>query len=85
MLVELYEGEMVNFDLINPDMNQSDDEVINQKYISGDVRIVTEQARYPLDNITPMLNTGKYKLTPEYQRRRRWDNDKNQNLLSPLL
>mgnify|MGYP005767948035 FL=1 len=85
MLVELYEGEMVNFDLINPDMNQSDDEVINQKYISGDVRIVTEQARYPLDNITPMLNTGKYKLTPEYQRRRRWDNDKKSKLIESFI
>lgn len=85
MLVELYEGEMINFDLANPDVGYIDDEIINKKYVSGEVRIVTEQARYPLDNIAPMLDSGKYKLTPEYQRRHRWDNDKKSKLIESFI
>lgn len=85
MLFELYEGEMINFDLVNPDMGYTDDEIINKKYVSGEVRIVTEQARYPLDNIVPMLDSGKYQLTPEYQRRHRWDNDKKSKLIESFI
>lgn len=85
MLFKLYEGEMINFDLVNPGIEYIDDEIINKKYISGEVRIVTEQARYPLDNIAPMLDSGKYKLTPEYQRRHRWDNDKKSKLIESFI
>lgn len=85
MLFNLYEGEMIDFDLVNSDMGYIDDETINKKYVSGEVRIVTEQARYPLDNIAPMLDSGKYKLTPEYQRRHRWDNDKKSKLIESFI
>ena len=85
MLFKLYEGEMINFDSVNSDIGQADDEAINKKYVSGEVRIVTEQARYPLDNIAPMLDSGKYKLTPEYQRRHRWDNDKKSKLIESFI
>lgn len=85
MLFKLYEGEMINFDLVNSDIGHIDDETINKKYVSGEVRIVTEQARYPLDNIAPMLDSGKYKLTPEYQRRHRWDNDKKSKLIESFI
>ena len=85
MLFELYEGEMINFDLVNPSIGHIDDEIINKKYVSGEVRIVTEQARYPLDSIVPMLDSGKYKLTPEYQRRHRWDNDKKSKLIESFI
>lgn len=85
MLFKLYEGEMINFDLVNLDEKHIDDETINEKYVSGEVRIVTEQARYPLDNIAPMLDSGKYKLTPEYQRRHRWDNDKKSKLIESFI
>lgn len=35
------------------------DDEINEKYINGEIRIVTEQARYPLDTICSMLDSGK--------------------------
>lgn len=62
----------------------SDDE-INEKYIKGEVRIITEQARYPLDTICNMLNSGKYKLRPEFQRRRRWDRGKQSRLIESFI
>ena len=34
---------------------QLSDSEINEKYLKGDVRIVTEQARYPLNQIKIML------------------------------
>lgn len=48
------------------------DEKINEKYLKGEIRIITEQARYPLDTISTLLLSGKYELNPEYQRRKRW-------------
>lgn len=45
---------------------------IVEKYKKGEYRIVTEQARYPLANIKSIFE--KYNLTPDYQRRRVWDN-----------
>ncbi len=48
------------------------DEKINEKYLKGEIRIITEQARYPLDTISTMISSGKYNLNPEYQRRKRW-------------
>ena len=57
-------------------------EELNSRYVKGEIRIVTEQARYPLAGILAMLEEqiegedGKkelrYKLDPEYQRRHRW-------------
>jgi hypothetical protein len=48
------------------------DSEINEKYQRGEIRIITEQARYPLDSISTMIQSGKYNLNPEYQRRKRW-------------
>lgn len=75
----LFEKEKVNFNSEELKMNFSDDELINRKYVSGEVRIVTEQARYPLDTIKTMIDSGKYKLNPDFQRRHRWSNEKNQD------
>ncbi len=57
------------------------DEELNSRYAKGEIRIVTEQARYPLAGILGMLKEEiegeggtkelRYKLDPEYQRRRR--------------
>ncbi|MBW4666208.1 MAG: DUF262 domain-containing protein [Cyanomargarita calcarea GSE-NOS-MK-12-04C] len=62
----------------------SDDE-INEKYKKGEIRIVTEQARYPLDSIEPMLDSQKYILNPEYQRRKRWDNTRKSRLIESFI
>lgn len=62
----------------------SDDE-INEKYKKGEIRIVTEQARYPLDSIETMLDSKKYLLNPEYQRRKRWDNARKSRLIESFI
>lgn len=82
---KLYEGELMDAVLDNADGTEISDEEINTKYVAGEVRIVTEQARYPLDTIVPMLESGKYKLTPEYQRRHRWDDDKKSKLIESFI
>ena len=64
--------------------NLSDDE-INDKYKRGEIRIVTEQARYPLDSIETMLDSKKYILNPEYQRRKRWDNTRKSRLIESFI
>ncbi len=64
--------------------NLSDDE-INDKYKRGEIRIVTEQARYPLDSIETMLDSNKYILNPEYQRRKRWDNTRKSRLIESFI
>jgi len=62
----------------------SNDE-INAKYKRGEIRIVTEQARYPVKSIKTMLESGDYKLNPEYQRRKRWDNGKKSRLIESFI
>jgi hypothetical protein len=61
------------------------DNSINEKYMKGEIRIVTEQARYPLDSISIMLGTGRYDLNPEYQRRKRWDNIRKSKLIESFI
>ena len=64
--------------------DMTDDE-INEKYIKGEVRIITEQARYPLDTICGMLDSEKYVLRPDFQRRRRWDRGKQSRLIESFI
>ncbi|CAA6694980.1 MULTISPECIES: DUF262 domain-containing protein [unclassified Lentimonas] len=61
------------------------DEEINNKYREGEIRIVTEQARYPLNTIASLVRDGGYKLNPEYQRRHRWSNKKRSTLIESLI
>lgn len=61
------------------------DEQINEKYAKGDIRIVTEQARYPLTAIVNMVESGDYDLNPEFQRRRRWDIKKQSRLIESFI
>ncbi|MCK6595954.1 MAG: DUF262 domain-containing protein [Bacteriovoracaceae bacterium] len=65
-------------------VNLSDDD-INVKYTKGDVRIVTEQARYPLSTIPSMLGSGDYILRPDFQRRHRWNDRKRSKLIESLI
>jgi hypothetical protein len=60
-------------------------EEISDKYIRGDVRIVTEQARYPLNTIMTMLSSGDYNLNPEFQRRKRWSPSKQSRLIESFI
>ena len=73
-------------------------EELNSRYAKGDIRIVTESARYSLAGILSMLKeevpvdgqTGgekekRYKLDPEYQRRHRWSNQRKSKLIESFL
>jgi hypothetical protein len=58
---------------------------INAKYKRGEIRIVTEQARYPIKSIQGMLEGGDYKLNPEYQRRKRWSLGRKSRLIESFI
>lgn len=79
------EGEVFNRDKIKLAVVAMTDEEINAKYKRGEIRIVTEQARYPVKSIKAMLDGGDYKLNPEYQRRKRWDNGKKSRLIESFI
>jgi len=65
--------------------NSISDKEINDSYLKGEIRIVTEQARYPLDTIPNLLNSGKYNLNPEYQRRKRWSIQQKSRLIESFI
>lgn len=67
------------------DFSQSSDNKINEKYQNGEIRIVTEQARYPLNSISRMIESGNYILHPEFQRRPRWDRKKQSLLIESFI
>ncbi|MCG8556433.1 MAG: DUF262 domain-containing protein [Proteobacteria bacterium] len=92
----LLQHEKVSFgaDAAKP---KATDEELNSRYAKGDVRIVTESARYSLAGILAMLEepvelegTGgekerRYKLDPEYQRRHRWSVERKSRLIESFL
>lgn len=90
----LLEFEKISF---NKQTNKpkATDEQLNSRYAKGEIRIVTEQARYPLTGILGMLKEemdgedGKrelrYKLDPEYQRRHRWSVQRKSRLIESFL
>ena len=81
----LFEGERISWTQSEEQNKIVSDSAINEKYISGEVRIVTEQARYPLDTIKSMVESNKYELMPAFQRRHRWDNDKKSRLIESFI
>lgn len=81
----LIPGEDVDLNPRVLEMRHIPDDIIDEKYVRGEVRIVTEQARYPLSSIPGLLNSGHYLLRPEYQRRHRWSNDKKSRLIESLV
>lgn len=85
--MSLYNGEKLNFENNIEVNDQLTDEMINEKYLLGEFRIVTEQGRYPLDTISSQIvnNPKIYKLNPEFQRRHRWDNKKRSALIESLI
>lgn len=66
-------------------ISSSDVDTINEKYLKGDVRIVTEQARYPLNQIKAMFETESYDKHPEFQRRHRWSDEKKSRLIESFI
>ena len=74
--MEYFEGEKFINKKAEIEKIENTDEKINKKYDSGEVRIVTEQARYPLPTLKEMFSKDKYNLHPDFQRRRRWSQEK---------
>lgn len=69
---------------LKQNINLSDEE-INDKYKRGEIRIVTEQARYPINSIRTMLESGNYERNPDYQRRKRWPIEKKSRLIESFI
>ncbi len=90
----LLKFEEVSFDA-HAAKPKATDEELNSRYVKGEIRIVTEQARYPLAGILEMLKAESdgeggqkerhYKLDPEYQRRHRWSPERKSRLIESFL
>jgi hypothetical protein len=62
------------------------DEEINSKYGSRELRIVTESNREQLPNFVEALKRpGWMKLRPSYQRRPRWDRERQSKLIESFI
>lgn len=92
---ELLPGERVVFEDLEEKPAATDEE-LNRKYVKGEIRIVTEAARYSLAGILTMLQETveaedggeeepRYKLDPEYQRRHRWSVERKSRLIESFL
>lgn len=92
--IKLFDGEKLPIqEKENPSQKPHpvNDESISAKYIAQESRIITEQARYPLESIVRMLDAetddgvSKYKLDAEFQRRRRWDRKRQSRLIESFI
>ncbi|MBI5845718.1 MAG: DUF262 domain-containing protein [Deltaproteobacteria bacterium] len=82
----LFENEKIDFTVEKgPNPTQASDDALNERYNAGAVRIVTEQARYPLPQIPQMVASSDYRLDPDFQRRHRWDNIKKSRLIESFI
>src|SRR6185437_3370535 len=92
--VSLFPGETID-DLRPKESPHLTDAQLNKRYVEEGVRIVVEQARYPLNQILTMFTDtfvtesgkteAKYKRDPEYQRRHRWDDGRRSRLIESFL
>ncbi len=86
MSENLFENEKVElFQQLDDNNSKLSNEEINEKYKKGEVRIITEQARYPLNTIVNMVNSEDYILNPEFQRRHRWDITRKSKLIESFI
>lgn len=71
----------------NKQVPKSNTTLINEKYMKGDTRLVTEQARYPLPTLKELFSKGStYELQPDFQRRKgRWSNEKKSKLIESFI
>ncbi len=90
---------LLPWEIVSPPMDTSavtaSDEDLNVRYVKGEIRIVTEQARYSIGTVRQMLATEveggdgagekQYQLDPEYQRRHRWSKRQKSRLIESFL
>jgi hypothetical protein len=83
---ELMPGEELGLAAeVSEDVEAQSEEAITSRYVSGEIRIVTEQGRTQLPEVPGIIDSGRYKLQPEYQRRRRWSAEKQSRLIESFL
>lgn len=85
MALNLYDFEVMNLISKGNKKKNMTDEEINEKYESGEHRIVTEQGAFKLDLISAIFSHKKYNLKPEFQRRITWDNKKRSKLIESFI
>ena len=85
MQYSLLSGEEIDFKPSVELQQKSTEESINKKYATGEVRIVTEQARYQLTSIPAMIEGDDYELNPEFQRRHRWSVEQKSRLVESFI
>jgi len=84
--MSLLEGEELDFKVdVEAPTAPITDEIVNEKYARGEIRIVTEQARYPLSTVPSLVESSAYELSPEYQRRHRWSVEQRSRLIESLI
>lgn len=73
--------------IISNDKNETrmSDEEINQKYIKGEARIITEQGAIKLPLVNGAFTSDSYTLRPKYQRRITWDSKKRSKLIESFI
>lgn len=82
--MKLYEGERL--ELSKFDKNQLNDCDLVDKYKSQYNMVLTDQARYPIDQVYQMFsNQEKFELNPDYQRGVVWDSVRRSKLIESLL
>jgi hypothetical protein len=82
---DLFEDEDIRFDDLDEVPSALTDERINEKYARGEVRIVTEQARYPLATVAKLFGSSEYQMNPEFQRRHRWSAHQQSKLIESFI
>ncbi|MGE7185588.1 DUF262 domain-containing protein [Peribacillus sp. NPDC006672] len=84
--MDLLQGEILDFNNFKQKKSKKINvQSINEKYLKGDTRIVTESARYPLNQIVSMVESEDYELNPDFQRRHRWDLERKSKLIESFI
>ncbi|NFI38002.1 DUF262 domain-containing protein [Clostridium botulinum] len=84
-MIELMEDEKIIFKRKDSNNKSISTKDIVDKYIKGEIRIVTEQARYPLTSIIEIVESRQYNINPSYQRRNKWDVIKKSRLIESFI
>jgi len=80
----LLNNEAIDFSLITASGYFLSEEEINNKYQEGEMRIITETGRYPLQNIVAILSKN-IEFEPHYQRRRVWTPVQKSRLIESFI
>ena len=84
MNIKLFNGEEIKYR--NASAEYLTEKQINEKYIKGEIRIVTEQGRYPLEEVARMFsNKEKYDDNMVYQRNYVWSNKMKSLLIESFI